>query len=690
MNMIGKTILHYNIIERLGKGGMGVVYRASDTKLGRDVALKFIPHSVSADAEELKRFEIEARAAASLNHPNIATVYAIEESEGQLFIVMEYIEGQELRDVIKSALPDVKAATSYTLQIAEGLNAAHKKGIIHRDIKSANIMVTCQGQIKIMDFGLAKMRGISQMTKIGTTVGTVAYMSPEQIRGEEVDQRTDIWAFGVVLYEMLTGELPFKGEYEAALIYSILNEDIKPSRSFREDIPGNLELLVTRLLRKNPSERLNSMSGIADMLKAGASDSLIQREEKSIAVLYFENMSSDLSKIKELKVIPRTDVLPFKSRETNSAKVGKILGVSYILEGTVRKAGQRIRVTCQLINIPKGFPVWSERYDRLLEDIFEVQIELSQKIAEALKVSLSESERQMIAKKPTDDLRAHDFYMRGRDYLNAGGKNNNESAIKMFEHAVSIDKDYALAYIGLSDAYNYQYIFYNGDQKWLGKMISASEKAREIDPELLDVEIIKGVVLYHQKRFEEAKRIMQKFVEKLNDNYLAYFWLGVVEEITKDYTKALAHFKRAAEIKPYSEEPWLHIDMIYRRMGDLHASRTAAEKMLQIVGKKIDINAKDGIALSRAAATYANLGDKNAALSTLGRVLEIAPNDGLAIYNCACTYAQLGEKRKAFDYLKKAIDIGYKNIIEWIENDPDFDAFREDSEFKKIIAMTGD
>lgn len=704
--MINKTLLHYKILEKIGEGGMGVVYKAKDTKLKREVAIKFLPQHISPDTEEKKRLEIEAQAAASLNHPNITTIYAIEEYNNDTFIVMEYIDGIELKDKIKASLIPINEVINIALQISEGLKAAHDKDIIHRDIKSQNIMITEDGKVKIMDFGLAKIRGDSQITKKGTTVGTTAYMSPEQARGEEVDQRTDIWAFGVVLYEMLTGELPFQGEYEAAIIYSILNDAVKPVRSYRDNIPENFEVLVSGMLRKDPSERLNSINEISEILKEGSVNKLKKKADRSIAVLYFENMSSekeneyfcagitediiiDLSKIKGIRVIPRSDVLPFKTKEINSAKVGEILGVTSILEGTVRKAGQRIRVTCQLIDIKKGFPVWSERYDRLLEDIFEVQTELSQKIAEALKVSLSESEKQLLAKKPTDDLRALDFYMRGRDYLNAGGKNNNELAIKMFEHAISIDKNYALAYIGLSDAYNFQYIFYDGNQKWLGKIISASEKAKEIDPGLLEVEIIRGVVLYHQKRFEEAKRIIRKFIERVDNNYLAFFWLGVLEEITKDYSGALAQFKRAAEIKPYSEEPWLHIEMIYRRMGNLEASKNAAEKMLEIVDRKININASDGIALSRAAATYAILGDRNSALNTLEKVLEISPNDGLAIYNCACTYAQLGEKEKAYNYLRKAIDIGYKNIIEWIESDPDFDSFRNDNEFREIISKIG-
>jgi len=708
--MIGETILHYKILEKLGEGGMGVVYLAEDLKLERKVAIKFLPRHIAANSQERERFKIEAKAAASLNHPNIATIYAIEESGDDTFIVMEYIDGKELKEIVR-ANHDKPLLTNdvinYAIQIAEGLEAAHKKGIVHRDIKSQNIMITNDGKVKIMDFGLAKVRGGTQLTKVGSTVGTAAYMSPEQAKGEEVDHRTDIWSFGVVLYEIISGKFPFKGDYEAAILYTILNEDPKPIRFFRQDIPENLEALVVKMLQKDLNQRVNSTVEIIKQLKSKEGDSKIKDRKKSIAVLYFENLSSekeneyfcagitedimvDLSKIKELRVIPRTDVLPFKSKEVNSTKVGEILGVSHILEGSVRKAGQRIRVTTQLVDIKNGFPIWAERYDRLLEDIFEVQIELSQKIAEALKVSLSDSEKEMLAKKPTEDLRAHDFYMRGREYLTASGKNNNELAIKMFEHAIAIDKNYSLAYVGLSDAYSFQYIFYDGDQKWLGMIISANEKVKELDPNLLEIEINKGVVLYYQKRFEEAKRLLKKFIEKKNDVYLAYFWLGTIEEVTKDHSEALKHFIRAAELKPYSEEPWIHIEMIYRRLGELAEARKASEKAIDLVKRKVGINAKDGIALSRAAANFAISGNKDSALEYLNKVLEIAPNDGLALYNCACTYAQLNMKNESFEYLKKAIKIGFKNIIGWIENDPDFVSCRDDPDFKEILIKAGD
>ena len=704
--MIGKTILHYKIIGKLGAGGMGVVYLAEDTKLKRKVAIKFLPGTITENGEGHERFKLEAQAAAALNHPNITQIYAIEESGEEKFIVMEFVKGKELKSVIETTdmpAPAITDILDYATQIASGLQAAHELGIVHRDIKPTNIMISDKGQVKIMDFGLAKISGMNDLTKSGSTLGTTAYLSPEQIRGEEVDNRTDIWSFGIVLFELFSGIRPFKGDYDAALMYEILNEGLPDITTLRPDLPGNIVQLLSDLLKKDRDQRVCDANEIITRLRGKPGQPELSFRDKSIAVLYFENMSPDkeneyfcagmtediiidLSKIHELKVIPRSDILPFKGNDVNSRKIGEILKVNYILEGSVRKAGQQIRVTSQLINVQTGFQIWAERYDRHLEDIFEVQIELSQKIAEALKVSLSDSEKELLAVKPTEDLRAHDFYMRGREFLTSGGKKNNESAIKMFELALSIDPNYSLAYVALSEAYSFQYTFYDGNQKWLGMIISASEKAKLLDPDLLEVELTKGIVFYHQKRFTDAKKIFEEFIKQKDDYYPGYFWLGITTQITKEYDAALSYFNRASEIKPYSEEPWIHIAMIYHRMKNDETEKAAHEKVLKLVKKKMEVNASDVIALSRAAVSNAILGNKNAALEALDKVMEIAPNDGLVLYNCACTCAQLNKKEESFVLLRQAIDKGYNNIIEWVENDPDFENFRDDPQFKEILS----
>ena len=280
--MVGKNILHYKIIEKLGQGGMGVVYLGEDTKLERQVAIKFLPRHIAGNSEERKRFEIEAKAAAALNHPNIATIHNIEETDDELFIVMEYVDGQELKEKIKSGTISIDDAINFAIHIAEGLQAAHEKGIIHRDIKSSNIMITDKGKIKIMDFGLAKFQDSAQLTKTGTTIGTVAYMSPEQARGEDTDQRSDIWSFGILLYEILCGELPFKGDYEQAMVYAILNEDYTPPENYRDDIPSQIKTIITKCLKKDKEQRYQDMSEVSIDLKNSEKESsqTIKSKEK--------------------------------------------------------------------------------------------------------------------------------------------------------------------------------------------------------------------------------------------------------------------------------------------------------------------------------------------------------------------------------------------------------------------------
>jgi len=399
--MIGQSISHYEILQKLGEGGMGVVYKAQDTKLDRLVALKFLPPHISASSEDKARFVQEAKAAAALNHVNICTIYSIEEVGGEVFIAMEYVNGKTLREKIRSGINDHNAAIDYAVQIAAALQEAHSKNIVHRDIKSDNILVNSKNQIKVMDFGLAKLRGGLALTKAGAAVGTIVYMSPEQIQGLEVDHRSDLWSFGVVLYEMLTGQPPFAGEHEPAIMYEILNVDPNAIRTMDHDVPEHLQVLVSRLLQKSPDKRISSAAEIIQLLQKPLAAVPLAKSQKSIAVLYFENMSSekeseyfcagmtediltDLSKIKELQVVSRTDVLPFRNKEVNIGQVGEMLGVNYVLEGSVRKAGTKMRITAQLIDVRTGFHLWAERFDRLVEDIFDVQTEVSKKIAEAL------------------------------------------------------------------------------------------------------------------------------------------------------------------------------------------------------------------------------------------------------------------------------------------------------------------
>ena len=704
--MIGETISHYRILEKVGEGGMGVVYKAEDTKLKRAVAIKFLPSKIAFEADERKRFMVEAQAAAALNHKNITTIYAIEEVENKLFIVMEYIEGKELKKIIADNLPKVinlREVKDYAIQIADGLQAAHEKGIVHRDVKSNNIMITMSGQVKIMDFGLAKIGGVSQLTKTGTTLGTISYMSPEQIQASDMDHRTDLWSLGVLLYEMLTGRLPFQGDYEAAVIYSILNDEPRAIQGFRPDVPDNIIELTSHLLQKDCNNRVASAKEIIDQLHVLPPKRSPKDEKKSLAVLYFENMSSDkeneyfcagitedliidLSKIQGLKIIPRSDVLPFRNKEVNTQQVGETLGVQYILEGSVRKGANKMRITAQLIDVKSGFQVWAERYDRLIEDIFDVQIEVSENIAEALKVSLTESEKQSLAKKPTDDLRAYDFFMRGSEFLLRRGRKDRETAIQMFEHAISIDHDFALAYVSLAEAYSFNYLFYGGDRAWLEKMMEMNEKALNLNPDLIEAQFGIGMVYFHQKRFSKAKGVFEKVIRTKNDFYPVQLWLAWTLMILGDFDAAISHCKTMAAMRPYSEEPWHFIEQSFMNKGQGKAAREAGDKVIELTLRRLEVNPKDLLAMSRMAISFAHRGESGKTLEAITKIVEIDPHDGMALYNCACAYAGIGKKEEALTCLISSYEKGTMNVIEWIESDPNLNPIRDDPRFREIIS----
>lgn len=685
---------------------MGVVYKARDTRLDRSVALKFLPPRLSESEQSRTRLLQEARAASALNHPNICTIYGIEEHNGSLFIAMEYLEGVTLKRMINGSPLPIDQIVNIGSQIADGLKAAGDRGLIHRDIKSENIIVTPDNRAKIMDFGLAKVGGDAGTTKAGTTVGTLSYMAPEQIMGEEVDARADLWSFGVVLYEMLTGKLPFRGEHEAAVMYEILNQEPPPLTASRSDVPGHFQQLVSALLQKDRNKRTVAPAEIIEGLKTPQASDAHEDSEKSIAVLYFDNMSSekdseyfcagitediitDLSRIKELKVVSRFDVMPFRNKEANTRQVGEALKVNYILEGSVRKAGNKIRITAQLIDVENGFHAWAERFDRLVEDIFDVQMEVSQKIAEALKITLSESEKASLAQKPTNDMRAYDFYMRGREFLSKRGRKNTEKAIPMFENALAIDPNFVSAYSELASSYSYMYIWYDGDPSWLAKTISLNERALALDPNSVDTLFGSGMIYFHQKRFGEAKRTLEKVIKLNPDFYEAFRWLGIISDITQSYDEAIEYYKRCASLKPFSEEPWMHLDMTFRRKGNLEASKDAVKTLLKLGQAKLDVNPDDAITISRMATAYVRLGQPEKGLEAIRMILKVDPTDGLALYNAACTYADLGRKEETLSCLRGALNAGYKGVLEWVKSDPDFDSMIENPEFKALLAEFG-
>ncbi len=491
----GRTISHYEVLDKLGGGGMGVVYKAKDTRLGRSVALKFLPDDISQDPQAIERFRREARAASSLNHPNICTIYDIGEFESRPFIAMELLEGQTLKHRIAEKTIPVSELLDVGIQIADGLEAAHAKGIVHRDIKPANIFLVKKGSAKILDFGLAKLAtqrqsapdsvsessmptqadlpNAAQLTSPGSSMGTVAYMSPEQARGEELDARSDLFSLGVVLYEMSTGTTPFSGTSVALIFDGILHSAAAPATKLNSRLPAALENVFSKALEKDADLRYQTAAELRADLKRIKRDLDSSRHpssektesspahpvaapaaSKSVAVLYFENQSgskedeylrdgitediiTELSKIRGLNTFSRPTVLAFRDKPVTPAQIGQQLGAAYVLTGTLRRAGARLRISAQLVDTHTDFPLWSERFDREMKDVFEVQDEMARKIAEALRVTLSPQELEALAVKPTENLQAYDLYLRGKSYARRQTRQDLEFALQMFENAVA-------------------------------------------------------------------------------------------------------------------------------------------------------------------------------------------------------------------------------------------------------------
>jgi serine/threonine protein kinase/Flp pilus assembly protein TadD len=621
--MIGKIISHYRILEKLGEGGMGVVYKAQDTKLDRIVALKFLPRHLTSDSVEKERFIHEAKAASALNHTNITTIHEIDEFEGQMFIVMEYCEGKTLKQIIEKETLSIKKVLDIGIQVCEGLTAAHKKEIVHRDIKSDNIMVTKEGQVKITDFGLAKLKGATKLTKTRSTLGTLAYMSPEQAQGEEVDSRSDIFSFGVVLYEMITGQLPFKGEHQAAIIYSLINEAPEPLTRYKVDVPEGLQRIVVKALEKEKEERYQHIdelladlrrerksldyvktgplaqpvetqkpvkkktlslvvAGVAVLILIVGSFALFNKKEpesgrKMLAVLPFENLgapeqeyfaagitdeiTTQLAKVSGLGVISRTSVLQYKDTRKTVQQIGKELGVQYLLEGTIlwdkSEVSNRVRINPQLIRVKDGTHVWAETYDRVLEQIFALQSDVAEKVASALDVTLLEPEKQSITGKPTDNLEAYEYYLRGNEYFKKGwAEKDYRIAIQMYEKAVEFDPKFALAYSKLSEAHEELYwYYYDRTEERLNKAKEAVDRALELKPDLPEAHLALGWYYYHGSRdYDHALEqfaIVQKDQPNNSDLLLA---IGAIQRRQGRWEQAVANIKKAAELDPRSNK----------------------------------------------------------------------------------------------------------------------------------------
>lgn len=761
----GTTLGRYEIRSQVGTGGMGEVYLAQDTKLDRKVALKILPPNLAEDNDRMSRFVREAKSASALNHPNIITIHEIGEIDGLHFIATEFIEGETLKTRLKTGLLSLKSTIEIALQVVSALDAAHRAGIVHRDIKPDNIMVRDDGIVKVLDFGLLKLTAprssevdsegqtkLQVRTSAGVIMGTTAYMSPEQARGQEMDARTDIWSFGCVLYEMLTSQQAFQGETMTDVLANIIYREPDSIVAHRRDTPAELERIVAKSLRKNRDERYQSAKELfndlqqlhtrllveAEIVRSGEGERVAQVQSSSflssIAVLPFANLSAEkeneyfseglteeiimnLSKLQMLKVITRGSAMRYAREGKTHKQTASDLGVQYLLEGSVRRYGSDLRITAQLVDAFRDEYIWAETYRGTMKDIFDIQEKVASEIAKALQIRLSPDEKQKLKKRSTENTGAYQLYLQGRFFWNKRSEEGLKTAIRYFEQAIEKDPNYALAWAGIADSYSLLGEYGNIPRKELyPKAEAAVNKALEIDDRLAEVHTSLASILMFRKWDWANSEKEFKLALELNPNYAtAHHWysqwflnMGRLEE-------SLQMISRAAELDPistailkdqglafyYNRQYDEAIEMASKTL-ELDPNYAAAHRLLSLgyQGKgRFDeaiVENQEWGALTKnkveTAVTLAQLYAASGQTEDAKRLIHGVLRDQLVtdqIYRgLALVYAALGEIDMAFKYLEESYERREESLLN-LKVDPKVDALRPDPRFTALLKKIG-
>ncbi|HSL20079.1 MAG TPA: protein kinase [Vicinamibacterales bacterium] len=711
----GGTLGRYELIEQVGSGGMGVVWKARDGRLGRIVALKVL-HAFGADRTLIAGFEREARALALAQHPAIVTIYTVEEADGVPFLTMEYVAGQPLsRHVPDGGLP-LGQFYDLALPLAGAIGAAHSQGITHRDLKPGNILVTEAGSVKVLDFGLAAMfredgdADTSPLTRSdsqdGGVHGTPPFMSPEQVMGRRVDHRSDLFSLGGILYFMLTGREPFPGDTAGEVFAAILRDSPPAVRSFRPEASESIELTIQQCLAKEPYRRPESAADVARALSvARDAEPLAERPVRSIAVLPFDDLSPEkdqdylcegiaeeiilsLTRIEGMQVASRSAAFLARATIQDRQALAARLNVQTLLEGTVRKSGPRLRIGVELVDVSTGFNLWTERYDRDVQDIFAIQDEIAGRVAEALRGSLTALERTKLRDRPTPHVHAYDLYLRGRKFYSQYSRKGMSFALSMFQRALEMDPDYARAHAGLAQCHAYLYMYGGAHPEDCAKADAASRRAIELGPESAEAHGARGLALALQHRAEEADAEFHEAIRLNPELFDAHYFAARSCFAAGRFAAAVELWEKAAALRPDDYQSPLLVAQAYEQLGDPRRAEAARRSGVARAEEHLTLHPDDVRALYMGANGLVALGQTEKGLAWAKQALALEPGEGMLLYNVGCIYALARMSDQALDCLEQAVE---KGIVqrEWYANDCNLDILRGHPRFQRLMASLG-
>jgi serine/threonine protein kinase/tetratricopeptide (TPR) repeat protein len=692
---------------------MATVYLAQDSKHDRVVALQVLHPDLAASLGP-DRFLREIKLAARLNHPHILPLFDSGQADGFLYYVMPYVEGESLREKLdREQQLSIEEAVHHGRAIASALDYAHRQGIVHRDIKPENVMLY-EGEAMVMDFGIAKAvsaAGSETLTQTGMMVGTPAYVSPEQAAGESnLDGKSDQYSLACVVYEMITGERPFAGATPQAIMAKRFSETPKPLRALRSTVPESVEKAVSRAMSTESQARYSTTAQFGQALASGSLVTPTSTETvpvapmsaaKSVAVLPFANQSADpeneyltdgiadeiisaLTKIQSLRVASRTSAFAFKGKNEDISEIGHKLKVSTVLEGSVRRHGNRLRVTAQLVNVADGSNLWSERYDREIEDIFAIQDDISQAIVKALRVILSEGEKKQIEKARAVDVKAYDYYLRGRQYFHHFRRKSLEFARQMFNRAIEIDPDYARAHAGVADACSLLYKYFDAREANLRQADAASLKAIELEPDLGEAHVARAIALSMAHHYDEAAAEFDTALKLDPKLFEASYWYGRMHLTQGHFEDAVRLLERAGALRPDDYQIPGFLAQALNSLGRQDEGIAQFRRQTRLVDEHLELNPDDPRACVLGAIAHATLKDEERSVSFAERAIAADPDDPMLLYNVACNYAQLGRNSDALVALEQAVDRGYGDKS-WMEHDSDLDALRSEPRYQALL-----